>query len=146
MIVVYFILKDIEQMYKKSIILTQYWLRWWLKQIQFLPRFRWPSSTWWDTGRGECWRFSPVATTVASVPTFSSAGRRYWDLGQFWNSRKMCCWQVHGLLHHPGVRAEQSDRSDVLGQFLPGPQLRPGQSGAGRDHRPHSKDGASQYN
>ena len=67
-------------------------------------------------------------------------------IGIFLSIRKCfedCC---KNLCLHPGVRAEQSHRGDVLGQFLPGPQLRPGQSGAGRDHRPHSKDGASQYN
>ena len=44
------------------------------------------------------------------------------------------------MISHPGVRTEQFDRGDVLGQFLPGPQLRPGQSWAGGDHCPDSKD------
>ena len=38
---------------------------------------------------------------------------------------------------HAGVRAQQPDRGDVLGELLPGPQLGPGQGGAGGDHRAH---------
>ena len=36
-----------------------------------------------------------------------------------------------------GLRAEQLDRGDVLGEFLPGPELGPRPGGAGRHHRPH---------
>ena len=43
------------------------------------------------------------------------------------------------MISDPGVRAEQFDRGHVLGQFLPGPQFRPGQSGAGGDHCADSK-------
>ena len=38
---------------------------------------------------------------------------------------------------HAGVRAQQPDRGDVLGELLPGPQLGPRQGGAGGDHRAH---------
>ena len=37
----------------------------------------------------------------------------------------------------PGVRAQQPDRGDVLGELLPGPQLGPRQDRAGRHHRAH---------
>ena len=38
---------------------------------------------------------------------------------------------------HAGVRAQQPDRGDVLGELLPGPQLGPRQDRAGRHHRAH---------
>ena len=45
-----------------------------------------------------------------------------------------------------GLRAEQPDRGDVLGEFLPGPELGPRPGGAGRHHRPHNghSNGVSQ--
>ena len=38
---------------------------------------------------------------------------------------------------HAGVRAQQPDRDDVLGELLPAPRLGPRQGGAGGDHRAH---------
>ena len=41
------------------------------------------------------------------------------------------------MLPSPGVHSLQPDSLDVLGQFLPGPRLRPRQDRPGRHHRPH---------
>ena len=46
-------------------------------------------------------------------------------------------FDLHNNRLMPGVRAQQPDRDDVLGELLPAPRLGPRQGGAGGDHRAH---------
>ena len=102
------------------------------------PRCRWRSSTWWATGSGVCWRASAPATTRGCAWTSWSPGP--------WGTTSFRCYLVLPIVlpsatyttcPWPGVRAQQPDRGDVLGELLPGPQLGPRQDRAGRHHRAH---------